>query len=349
MKYHYSRKEGWLGNPCGLVYFKDRYHLFFQLNPYLPRYGLMHWGHAVSEDLVTWEERPVAISPEDEASCNSGSAIVHDGKLWLFYNASLSDGSEVICAAYSEDGVCFEKCSGNPVLTNPYEEGGKFREPFVFRFGSGFRMLVGAGKDGIARVLQYESKDLNDWKFMGELITDGRYGSVIEVPQLVEVDGKWVFIIQSEKHLPTKVLFATGDYDGGAFVFGDDKEPFKPVDTGTDFLNPVTCEDSEGRRIIMAWMFSMKMNSSAISLPREMYLSRKGELCLNPVRELKSRQIKESRFVTYASGRLRISFEGRTMFDKAYRECPEISVIEDVGTVEIFLDGGRENISMFIC
>jgi beta-fructofuranosidase len=99
----------------------------------------------------------------------------------------------------------------------------------------------------------------------------------------------------------------------------------------------------------MAWMFSMKMNSSAISLPREMFLSRKGELCLSPIGELKNRQIKESRFVSYASGRLRISFEGRTMFDKAYRECPEISVIEDVGTVEVFLDGGRENISMFIC
>ena len=167
--------------------------------------------------------------------------------------------------------------------------------------------------------------------------------------QLIEVDGKWVFVIQSEKHLPTKVLFATGDYDGEAFVFDDAKEPFRPVDTGSDFLNPVICEDNEGRKIIMAWMFSMKMNSSAISLPREMFLSRKGELCLSPIAELKDRQIKESRFVSYASGRLRISFEGRTMFDKAYRECPEISVIEDVGTVEVFLDGGRENISMFIC
>ena len=94
---------------------------------------------------------------------------------------------------------------------------------------------------------------------MGELLTDGRYGSVIEVPQLIEVDGKWVFVIQSEKHLPTKVLFATGDYDGEAFVFDDAKEPFRPVDTGSDFLNPVTCEDNEGRKIIMAWMFSMKI------------------------------------------------------------------------------------------
>ena len=62
-----------------------------------------------------------------------------------------------------------------------------------------------------------------------------------------------------------------------------------------------------------------------------------------------NRLIKESRFVTYASGRLRVFFEGRTLFDKAYKECPDTRVLEDVGTVEVFLDGGRENITLFIC
>ena len=141
MKYHYSRKEGWLGNPCGLVYFKGKYHLFFQLNPYLPRYGLMHWGHAISDDLITWEDRSVAISPEDESSCNSGSAIVHDGRIWLFYNATSSAGEETIRTAYSDDGVCFTKPSENPVITSPFEDNGKFREPFVFKYNNGFRML----------------------------------------------------------------------------------------------------------------------------------------------------------------------------------------------------------------
>ena len=349
MKYHYSRKEGWLGNPCGLVYFKGKYHLFFQLNPYLPRYGLMHWGHAVSEDLITWEECPVAISPDEEMCCNSGSAISHDGRIWLFYNATSSEGEETINIAYSEDGICFEKCEKNPVLKAPYEGTCKFREPFVSKYGKGFRMIVGAGKDGIAKALQYESEDLVNWNYSGELLSDRRFGSVIEVPQLIESDGKWIFIIQSERHLPCKVLFATGDYDGRSFVFDDTEEPFKPVDLGDDFLNPVTCEDEEGRKILMSWLFSMRMNSSSVSIPRELFLSRKGEVCLLPYGELKTRQIKESRFVSYGSGRLRIQFEGKTLFDKAYRECPQVGVIEDVGTVEVFLDGGRENISMFIC
>ena len=243
----------------------------------------------------------------------------------------------------------FARPSENPVVTSPFEDYGKFREPFVFKYNNSFRMIVGAGKDGIARVLQYESEDLLNWRYMGELLTDGRFGSVIEVPQLVEVDGKWVFIIQSEKHLPTKVLFAVGEYDGERYIFDDPEDPFKSVDIGTDFLSPVTGEDEEGRKILTAWMFSMKMNSSAISLPAEISVSRKGEVCLIPYGELRQRQIRESRFVSYSSGRLRVQFEGRTLFDKAYRECPEISVIEDVGTVEVYLNGGKEIISMFIC
>lgn len=348
MKYHYSRKEGWLGNPCGLVYFKGKYHIFFQLNPYLPRYGLMHWGHATSEDLITWNECPVAISPEDEMSCNSGSAFVNDGRLWLFYNATSSDGSEMVRIAYSEDGLSFSKCE-DTVITAPFEDGFKFREPYVFKYRNSFRMLIGAGHEGIAKVLQYESDDLVNWTFKGELLSDGRYGSVIEVPQIIEADGKWIFIIQSEKHLPVKVLFAVGTYDGEGFVFDDENETFKPVDIGNDLLYPVTFEDEQGRRVLMAWMFSMNMNSSAISAPREVGISRNGEVCLMPYGELKDRTVKESVFVSYDCGRLRVQFEGRTLFDKAYRECPEIRVLEDVGTVEVFVDGGKEMISMFVC
>lgn len=349
MKYHYSRKEGWLGNPCGLVYFKGRYHLFFQLNPDSPRYGRMHWGHAVSDDLITWEDIPVAISPDVEMHCSSGSAIVHGGKIWLFYISVSEDYKETVCSAFSEDGICFKKCENNPVATIPLDGDVKFRDPFVMRYGNGFRMITGAGRNGVGKVLQFESDDLISWNYKGELVSDARFGSVIESPHIIEVDGRWVFIIQSEKHVPTKVLFATGDYDGESFVFEDADDPFKPVDTGDDFFSPVTFEDENGSAVLMAWMFSMKMNSSAISCPREITVSRKGEVCLIPYGALRNRLIKESRFVSYASGRLRVFFEGRTLFDKAYKECPDTVVLEDVGTVEVFLDGGRETITLFIC
>ena len=100
MKYHYSRKEGWLGNPCGLVYFKGRYHLFFQLNPDSLRYGRMHWGHAVSDDLINWEELPLAISPdmpyENGSGCMSGSVIEKDGKL---YGRGVEDNQQGLVSA----------------------------------------------------------------------------------------------------------------------------------------------------------------------------------------------------------------------------------------------------------
>lgn len=349
MKYHYSRQEGWLGNPCGLVFYKDRYHLFFQHNPDSPRFGPLHWGHATSDDMISWEECPAAISPESELSCNSGSAIVHDGKIWIFYTSMSAEYKETVCAAYSEDGINFKRAEGNPVVTAPSDEGMKFRDPFVFRFGNEFRMITGAGLNGIAKVLQYSSDDLITWHYKGELLSDSRFGGVIEAPQLIEVDGKWIFVIQSEKQYPTKVLFAVGDYDGEGFVFANDREPFTSVESGKDFYNPVTCKDADGNAVLMAWLYSQKMNSSAISCPREISISRKGEVIMQPYGDLKRRQNKESNFVSYDDGRLRVFFDGRTLFEKAYRECPEIKVIEDIGMVEVFLDGGIETISMHIC
>lgn len=349
MKYHFSRKDGWLGNPCGLVFYKGQYHLFFQLNPYSHRYGRMHWGHAVSDDLISWEEMPVALCPEKELSCGPGSAFVHEGKIWLFYTSVSEDYSESICSACSEDGINFVKCDSNPTVIVPLEGSTKLRDPFVMRYGNGFLMLAGSGQYGIAKVLMFRSEDLINWEYRGELLSDGLFGSVIESPNLIEADGKWIFIIQSEKHVPTKVLFASGEFDGEKFVPDDVREPFKPVDSGSDLYCPVTCTCEDGETVFMAWMFSPEMNSSAISCPREISLSRNGKVCLMPYGGLRDRLVRESSFVSYGAGRLRVQFEGRTLFDKAYRECPDIKVLEDVGMVEVFLDGGLETITRFIC
>ena len=87
MKYHFENKQGWMNDPNGLVFYKGKYHAFFQHYPYAPRWGQMHWGHAVSDDLITWEELDIALFPdreyEDEGGCFSGSAIVKDDRLWL--------------------------------------------------------------------------------------------------------------------------------------------------------------------------------------------------------------------------------------------------------------------------
>lgn len=355
MKYHFSYKKGWLGNPCGLVLFKNRYHLFFLCNPGVHRFGPMHWGHAVSDDLISWEDLPEAIHPdmpyEDGNGCMSGSAIESGGKLWLFYNSVSSGMGETISAAWSEDGDNFTKLENNPVIRPSFEGTNiKFRDPFVFRYNGSYKMLVGAGVSSIAKVLLYESSDLVSWEYKGEILSDSMFGSVIESPEMFEIDGRWVFMIQSEKHIPTKVLFASGDFDGSRFVFDEENEPFFPVETGDETLNPVTAADRDGRRVLISWLFSTKMSgSSSMSCPKEVFFDLADRLVMYPVQDLRDRLIKDSRFVSYDDGRLNVRFEGKTLFSKAYAVGPELRVLEDVGMVELFIDGGHENISMFIC
>ena len=156
--------------------------------------------------------------------------------------------------------------------------------------------------------------------------------------------------LKTVNSLPTKVLFAGGEFDGERFFYDNDADPFFPVETGDEFANPVTFPDKDGRRILISWLLSTKMSGSAtFSAPRELLYDLSDKLVMLPVHELRDRCVNESRFVSYDDGRLNIRFEGRTLFSKAYAVRPEMKVLEDVGTVEVFINGGRENISMFIC
>ena len=77
--FHFEPHKGWMNDPNGLIYYQGRYHAFFQHNPHEPVWGPMHWGHAVSQDLLHWEELPIALFPdqpyEDDKGCFSGSAV----------------------------------------------------------------------------------------------------------------------------------------------------------------------------------------------------------------------------------------------------------------------------------
>lgn len=91
---HFSAEIGWINDPNGFVYFRGEYHLFYQFYPYDSVWGPMHWGHAKSKDLVTWEHLPVALAPDqdyDRNGCFSGSAIVKDDRLWLMYTGHIEE------------------------------------------------------------------------------------------------------------------------------------------------------------------------------------------------------------------------------------------------------------------
>ena len=141
-EFHLSPKVGWMNDPNGFSYYKDKFHLFYQYYPYDSQWGPMHWGHAVSDDLLHWEYLPAAIAPDmpyDYVGCFSGSAItLPDGKQLFMYTSvrkeAQPDGGVRDIQTQSlavGDGMDYEKDVRNPILTA--EDMPENSSPFDFR------------------------------------------------------------------------------------------------------------------------------------------------------------------------------------------------------------------------
>lgn len=372
MYYHFHCAKGWMNDPNGLVWFKGKYHAFFQHYPYAPRWGQMHWGHAVSDDLITWEEKDIALFPdmpyEDDGGCFSGSAFVKDGRLYLFYTSVSHEMGQTQSVAWSDDGEVFHKYEGNPIIRlAPFGNNKEFRDPKVFQYGNSYRMIVGAGNNSEAKLLLYKSDDLLSWEYIDEIFSTPDFGICAECPDLFPLEDKWVLMFSSTRALPHRICFAVGEFDGEKFipdypfknVHGElikSDDPFFPIEVGPDFYAPQTFEAPDGRRILIAWMFnwSRKVGSGqtqvgAFTIPRQLELNMNDELLMLPIDEMFSKLKKESRFVAYDKGMLRVMFEGKTIFTRPYKEEPDVLILEDVGVVELFINGGRENITTYIC
>ncbi|MDF2964002.1 MAG: sucrose-6-phosphate hydrolase, partial [Paenibacillus sp.] len=199
LNYHIMAPANWINDPNGLIQFKGSYHVFYQHHPFGVEWGPMHWGHATSPDLVHWEHQPIALAPSetyDHGGCFSGSAVEHEDKMYLFYTGVVYDGAihtsnrhnrkEVQCMAVSNDGRTFEKHPASPILSNPPADGSKdFRDPKVWKYGNQWYMVVGSTKNGVGKVLIYESLDLVHWSYKGvALESSGTEGYMWECPDL---------------------------------------------------------------------------------------------------------------------------------------------------------------------
>lgn len=358
MKYHFENKKGWMNDPNGLVFFKGRYHAFFQHYPLATHWGQMHWGHAVSDDLINWEELDIALYPdqpyEDDGGCFSGSAIVKDDILYLFYTSVSHELGQTQSVAFSRDGIKFEKYEGNPVITSPLGDSREFRDPKVIRYGNSYKMVVGAGKDNIGKILLFTSDDLFNWEYDGELISDPMFGPCLECPNLIRLENRFILMFSSIKALPHRVNFAVCDFDGKRLYL--DEDPFFPLETGPDFYAPQAFEAPDGRIIVIGWMYNWsrtvpmgKTHVGAFTIPRALSFDKSGRLTMNPIKEIRPYVKDESRFVTYNDGLLRIAFEGRTVLRKQLACEPSMKILEDDGVVEVFLNGGTDVITTYIC
>ena len=294
-QFHFSPKKNWTNDPNGLVFYKGEYHLFFQHNPTGINWGNMHWGHAISPDLVHWEELPIAIEPDEHGPVFSGSAVVDwnntsglksgDEKVLAAFYTGAGEPS-VQCLAYSNDrGRTWRKYPGNPVVKN-LEPGN--RDPKVVWHAPSSKWVMALYlKDNDFAF--FSSSNLKDWTQLGAITVPGS----AECPDLFElpVDGdakntKWIFLGGDGNYL-------IGAFDGKAFHKEVEKQR---GDWGKNFYATQTYSDipaDDGRRIQIAWMNGGKYPempfNQQMTFPCELTLRTFPEgvrMCRQPVKEI---------------------------------------------------------------
>lgn len=317
--FHLSPRVGWMNDPNGFSYYKDRYHLFYQYHPYNTFWGPMHWGHAVSKDLLHWEYLPAAMAPDKEydyAGCFSGSAItLENGKHLLVYTGvskeKTEDGREcdvqTQCLAVG-DGEEYEKYGENPVIDAGMlpknSSRADFRDPHVY-FEDGVYKLVAVNRagDGYGSVLLFSSKDGFEWEFEKVLKhnDDGKFGVMWECPDYFSLNGKKVLFLSVQEMEAKDLEFTTGN--GNICMIGsadkDDNfvsEFVQTIDYGYDFYGQQTLLAPDGRRLMIGWMQNWdNINYRAgdckwygqMSVPREIRIEN-NRLYQWPIREINS-------------------------------------------------------------
>lgn len=263
--FHVTGEKGWINDPNGLIFFRGKYHAFFQHHPYDTQWGPMHWGHVVSEDLTHWEYLPIAIKPDaefDSFGCFSGSAIEHNGKMYVLYTGVVENqGGETLrqlqCLAESEDGIAFKKHGiviGEDKLPSEYEPW-NFRDPKVWKHGDKFWCAVATKKrDGKGRIVVYKSKDLFDWTFVGDMFNKDSDGMMIECPDFnQELDcliSSEQFQTKCEGHLnvhTSRWTLGQLSYENGSF----NAKETGSMDYGFDLYAP---QAFTGAPVVMGWL-----------------------------------------------------------------------------------------------
>ena len=294
--YHHTPSYGWMNDPNGLIYKDGEYHLYYQYNPYGSKWGNMHWGHAVSRDLVRWKELGPAIARDTLGHIYSGSTVIDFnnsagfGKdaLIAFYTSASDENGQLQCLAYSTDnGRTFTKYAGNPVL-RPFDGLKDFRDPKVFWHepAKAWYMIVSADKE----MRFYRSADLKKWDYVSAF---GRgYGAQpnqFECPDFfpLTLDGKqkYVMIVNINPGClfgGSATEYFVGDFDGREFKCDTPPNRVKWLDYGKDHYATVTFSNTGDRVLAMPWISNwqyanvtpIRQYRGANGLPRELSLYR---------------------------------------------------------------------------
>ncbi len=299
---HFTADDEWINDPHGITWVTDRYHLFYQAMPgrvtWAPN---CQWGHAESADLIHWTQQPPAITPQEfELGCWSGSVIIDDpAEPLIFYTRIARDnwGRGTVAIARGEPTLRTWTTTIDDVVIDgppPELDAHAFRDPFVFRHGNDWIMIIAAGlPDGSAAALQYRSADLQTWTYDGVLCSrlstradDVWTGALWECPQLFPLGDDWVLVVSVwDEHTLHYVAAAVGDYDGRRFT----PRRWQRLTYGNSAYAMTTFLDRAGRRCALSWLREEPQNdphlterAGAHSLPAVLKLRPDGYLALTP-------------------------------------------------------------------
>ena len=278
-QFHLLPPANWMNDPNAPVYWNGHYHMFYQYNPNGAVWGDMHWGHALSPDMVHWQHLPSALAPSpggpDADGCFSGSAAVEGDRVMVLYTGVISVPASI---ATARDGVhnfketqCLAIGSGKDLLTWTKDpkpvivappagiEVTGFRDPSLWRQGDWWYMVLGSGtRSGGGAVLVYRSKDLRQWEYR-HVLTGGKAshasaanpvdsGDMWECPDLFPLGDKTVLIYSSSG----RVHWQCGDLDLKEWIFHPQHQGV--VDYGASYYAAKTQLDGMKNRILWGWL-----------------------------------------------------------------------------------------------
>lgn len=306
-RYHFTPPANWMNDPNGLIHWQGNYHLFYQYNPNGAFWGTMHWGHAMSPDLIHWTNMPVALAPDpdgpDRDGCFSGVAVnVGDG-VTLVYTGVEGD-CQLPCLAMSSDDdlATWTKYEGNPVIAaapnDPHTT--IFRDHSVWKDNDAWYQVIGSGIEGVGgAALLYRSPDLIDWEYLGPLLVENPAEIAPEwkttgweCPDFFPLGNRHVLTLSLWDEHPIAVGYYAGMYAGHRFV----PDRHGSIDGGGSFYAPQSFTDDGGRRIMFGWLreecpAEMQLAhgwSGAMSLPRLLSMTDDDHLRQTPAPEIES-------------------------------------------------------------
>lgn len=316
-RFHLMPPTGWLNDPNGLCKYNDEYHIFFQYSPYDIRPGLNCWGHYSTKDFVSYKYHEPALFTDCTFDCHgvySGSAVVHNDKLRLYYTGNvkklgdydyINTGREhnTVVAELDEN---FFVNTKKVVLKNedyPANDTLHVRDPKVWKENGQFYMILGARRqDDTGEVLVYTSPDGEEFLLINRITSEKRLGYMWECPDMFSI-GKSRFLLMSPQGIRPDGFKYNNIYQSGyTEIFGTAEDctisEFREIDHGFDFYAPQTFEDTDGRRIMIAWMGLSDIDGiyenptekygwvHCLTLPRVL-TAENGKLIQKPIEELK--------------------------------------------------------------